>query len=79
MEDDVLNLAMGRISIESASESLLKTQEHSMIAQDEIICRLAEGIKSRNLELAKSFRDRGVAIDVIAESTGLDPKEIMAL
>lgn len=95
MEDDVLNLAMGRISIESASESLLKTQEHSMIAQDEIICRLAEGklqgieegraegraegIKSRNLELAKSFRDRGVAIDVIAESTGLDSKEIMAL
>lgn len=44
MEDDVLNQAMGRISIESASESLLETQEHSMIAQDEIICRLAEGI-----------------------------------
>ncbi|MCQ2100499.1 MAG: Rpn family recombination-promoting nuclease/putative transposase [Fibrobacter sp.] len=49
MEDDVLNQAMGRISIESASESLLKTQEHSMIAQDEIICRLAEG-KLQGLE-----------------------------
>ena len=43
MEDDILNQAMGRISVESASEDLLKTQEHSMIAQDEIICRLAEG------------------------------------
>ncbi len=42
MDDDILNLAMGRISIDSASESLLKTQENFMIAQDEIICRLAE-------------------------------------
>lgn len=43
MEDDILNQAIGRISVDSASENLLKTQEHSMIAQDEIICRLAEG------------------------------------
>ena len=43
MGDDILNQAMGRISVDTASESLLKTQEHSMIAQDEIICRLAEG------------------------------------
>lgn len=49
MEDEVLNQAKGRISIDSASESLLKTQEHSMIAQDEIICRLAEG-KLQGLE-----------------------------
>lgn len=43
MCDDILNQAMERISVDTASESLLKTQEHSMIAQDEIICRLAEG------------------------------------
>lgn len=43
MEDDILKQAIGRISIDNASETLLKTQEHSMIAQDEIICRLAEG------------------------------------
>lgn len=49
MEDVVLNQAKERISIDSASENLLKTQEHSMIAQDEIICRLAEG-KLQGLE-----------------------------
>lgn len=39
----------------------------------------AEGADSKNKELAKAFRDRGVAIDVIVESTGLSPEEIKAL
>ena len=40
---------------------------------------IAVGADSRNKELAKAFRDRGVAIDVIVESTGLSPEEIKAL
>lgn len=39
----------------------------------------AEGADSRNKELAKAFRDRGVAIDVIVDSTGLTSEEIKAL
>ncbi len=39
----------------------------------------AEGADSKNKELARAFRDRGVAIDVIVESTGLSPEEIKAL
>jgi len=39
----------------------------------------AEGRAEANRELAKAFRDRGVAIDVIVDSTGLTPEEIKAL
>lgn len=59
MDDDILNQAMGRISIDSASESLLKTQENSMIAQDEIICRLAEGKLQGLEEGRKEGREEG--------------------
>lgn len=38
-----------------------------------------EGINTRNKELAKAFRDRGVDIDVIVSSTGLTTEEIKAL
>ena len=38
-----------------------------------------EGANSTKKELAKAFRNRGVAIDVIVESTGLSPEEIKAL
>lgn len=39
----------------------------------------AEGADSKNRELAKAFRDRGIAIEIIVESTGLSPEEIKAL
>lgn len=91
MDDEILNQAKERISIDSASDDLLKTQEHSMIAQDEIICRLAEGklqgleegraegADSKNRELAKAFRDDGFPIEAISKRTGLTPEEIAAL
>ena len=40
---------------------------------------IAVGVDSAKKELARAFRDRGVAIDVIVESTGLSPEEIKAL
>ncbi len=40
---------------------------------------LVNGADSKNRELAKTFRDRGVAIEIIADSTGLSPEEIKAL
>lgn len=39
----------------------------------------AEGADSKNKELAKAFRDRGVSIEIIEASTGLTPEEIKAL
>ena len=38
-----------------------------------------EGINTRNKELAKAFRDHGVDINVIVNSTGLTIEEIKAL
>lgn len=38
-----------------------------------------EGRAEANRELAKAFRDHGVSIEVIADSTGLTPEEIRAL
>ncbi len=39
----------------------------------------AEGRAEASKDLAKAFRERGVSIDVIAESTGLSPDEIKVL
>lgn len=119
INDPIIQKALGRILVDSASEELLSKQVTSMIAQDEIDCRLAEGYlsgvekgledgrargleegraegraagleegraegraegaESKNRELARSFRDRGVDLDIIAASTGLTPEEIKAL
>ena len=38
-----------------------------------------EGADSRNRELARAFRDKGFALDAIAETTGLSSEEIMKL
>ena len=38
-----------------------------------------EGIKQRNLEIAKTFVNSGVPTDVITNSTGLSEVEIMKL
>lgn len=39
----------------------------------------AEGVDSRNRELAKAFRDDGVSLEIISKRTGLTPEEIKAL
>jgi|WetSurMetagenome_2_1015567.scaffolds.fasta_scaffold757965_2 predicted transposase YdaD len=40
---------------------------------------MAEGSDSKNKELAKRYRDRGVAIEIIAGESGLTVEEIKAL
>lgn len=40
---------------------------------------IAQGIDSRNRELAKAFRDDGISLEIISKRTGLSPKEIKAL
>ena len=39
----------------------------------------AEGVNSRNRELAKAFRDDGVPLETISKRTGLSTDEIQAL
>ena len=39
----------------------------------------SQGIEQRNMELAKSFKEKGVSINIIAESTGLSISEIEKL
>ena len=40
---------------------------------------ISEGIDSTKRELARAFRDKGFALDAIAETTGLSSEEIMKL
>lgn len=95
INDPIIQKALGRILVDSASEELLSKQVTSMIAQDEIDCRLAEGYlsgvekgleegraegaDSKNRELAKAFRDAGVPIEIISKQTALSPEQIKAL
>ena len=40
---------------------------------------LAEGAKAKAREMAKALKDKGVAINIIADSSGLSEDEIKAL
>lgn len=59
---------------EAREEAKIAKQEAKQAAKAAKIAT-AEGIR----KIAKSFRDNGVAIDVIAKSSGLTKEEILAL
>jgi len=56
-----------------------KTRSDYMLFKDMLEMERDEARAEEKKKLAKAFRDRGVAIDVIVDSTGLTPEEIKDL
>ena len=72
LNDPIVEDALRRILVDNVSNDLIERQENSMVTQDEIDCRIAEGILKGRAEGVQStfdmMRSLGASEEMIAEA-----------
>ncbi len=83
MNDELLDLAYTRLRVDKQNQSTLLKLAKNMVTQAEINdCKtlaLQEGRNEKAKEMAKILLSKGIALSIIAESSGLSEEEILKL